>query len=808
MKHRSSTFFLALFLSSLLLSSLVASCSPSQPPAATNSPAPGAQAPSPGAATQPSAAAPLEIQPLPIARVASNSESVVANIRDSDAAVSTPQSGSYVLKFDPNAEDKPVGNQLTKGIQLKGTEAQSNLYFPRPRDWEIRGATALIRFQHSPALLPERSTLTLRLNGTNLTSVPLDAKNTKQGELKVEIPPDLLVDNNNLTLIVQQHYTLDCEDPFDESLWTEILPASQVTFNYRPQPIQLDFNRFPRPFLDDLSLLPATLTYLMPPQTAGSDAKQNGSWLSAMARFQAQMGRTAEYRPLKTSVVEDLEDAKGPTVIVGTPETQPVLSQLDLPFPLQDGKFVDGKGKTLPDDVGVLALSATEGSPKLPVLVISGNGVAGVERAAQFLVQAKDSEIGTGRGILVNRVNQPASPDRRDWPRYLPPVQQFSLKDLDFKDTTVRGAFAGFIEFDFRALPDDVFLPERATMTLNYSYSAQVDPNLSAVEVVVDGTAIGSFPLDKTQGDTNVRRRFEFPAGTVIKPDSRMQVVFRLFPKQLDACRRTAQDQLWATLHPATQFNLPRDSSAKLPDLSLLRYGYPFAGPQDLSRTALVLPDRPSAAETQTLLAVTERLGRLSQAEAVKLSVYTASNLPGDVRSGEHLIAIGRQGRFPLPEVLKIRSGLGLLPEFLRFRRDSEAQTVPDQQGVLTEVISPWNPERVVLGLSGQTDAELKKVADLLNRDTLFFKLKGDTALIAGPDNLKFLTEQPQRLVGATSPRRTFTNFFQNNWLLLPFGLILTALLVYYLLQLYIDRLDQQESSPAKDDKRASSGKK
>ncbi|MBD2104314.1 cellulose biosynthesis cyclic di-GMP-binding regulatory protein BcsB [Leptolyngbya sp. FACHB-261] len=797
-----------LLVSSLMLSGLLVSCSPSKPPAAPETASPASSAPG-TPATSSVSAAPLEIPPIPIARVASNSESVTTNIQPGGAAVTTLQSGSYVLKFDPKAEDKPIGNQLTKGIRLKGTYAESNLFFPRPRDWSITQAKALIRFQHSPALLPDHSTLTIRLNGSNLDTVKLDAKSAKAGELEVPIPIALLQDNNNLTLVVQQHYTLDCEDPFDESLWTEILPTSQVSFNYDPKPIQLDFNRFPRPFLDDLSLLPANLTYLLPPDASSEDQKQTKGWLSALARFQTALGRTAEYRPLKTTVVESLRDAKGPIVIVGTPQNQPELANLELPFKLQEGKFLDGKGKVVPDDVGVLALTATTGPVRLPVLVISGNGAAGVEKAAQFLVQGKDADIGTGRGILINRLTEVPKPNPRDWPRYLPPAQQFDLKDLNVKDTTVRGAFAGFIEFDFRSLPDDVFLPNESTITLNYSYGAQVDSNLSTVEVLIDNIAVGSFPLEKSQGETNLSRTFKFPATSTIRPDSRMQVVFRLFPKQLDACRRTAQDQLWATLHPGTRFDLPRESSARLPDLQLLRYGYPFGGPQDLSEAAVVVPDRPSPMEVRTMLAMVDRLGRLSQADAVNLGVYTASSLPGSVRNNANLIAIGSPKRFPLPEVMKLRTGMGFLPDFLRFRRDTEIQAVPDQQGVLTQVISPWNSARVVLGLTGQTDAELQKVVDLLERDSLFFQLEGDTALIASREDLKFLSERPQRLIGATTPRRKFTNFFQNNWLILPFGLILTSLLVYYLLQRYIDRLEQDASGqPKQEGKNEGKGQK
>jgi hypothetical protein len=112
-----------------------------------------------------------------------------------------------------------------------------------------------------------------------------------------------------------------------------------------------------------------------------------------------------------------------------------------------------------------------------------------------------------------------------------------------------------------------------------------------------------------------------------------LRFAFRLNSREAGQCGIVTDQQLWGTVHADdTRFKLKRNNAVQLPDLKLLQVGYPFTAPQDLSSTAIVVPDSPSETELLTMLAFSERLGRLSQADSVKLNVYTAGTLPDDVR--------------------------------------------------------------------------------------------------------------------------------------------------------------------------------
>src|SRR5579883_1197266 len=698
----------------------------------------------------------------------------------------------YILEFN---RSPIVGNRL----RLQGVYAETRLAFTRPRDWNLQSAKALIRFQHSPALLANRSNLTVRVNGTSVGSTPLNRKQSQIGQFLVDIPPALLQDANEIAIVAQQNTDPKCSNPADPMLWSEVLPDSKLLFNYQARSIPLDLSRFPYPFFDTLALDASRLAYIRP-------ATMSETWLTATGRFQAAMGRLADFRPLNTRFVKGVDDLQWDDrlIILGTPAEQPILKSLKLPFAIADAQIVDGSKNVLPGDVGVVMLAATPKGGN-SILVITGNEPEGVTKAAQFLVQPKNRRIGSGQAILVDSLDDVPTPPARQWERALPDNNAFKLSDLKgadkepFKDTTVRGTSAPPIEFDFRALPDDHFTRGSA-MNLVYSYGPQLNPRTSAVEVLLDNVVIGGKRLTSENGATRESFNVNLPEN-LITPTSKIAIAFRLNPRESGQCGIITDQQLWGTVHAEdTNFKLNRDNSVQLPNLKLLQVGYPFTAPQDLSSTAIIVPDTPSETELLTMLAFSERLGRLSQADSVKLGVYTAGTLPDDVRKDHNLVGIGTRDKFPFNEAFDPKQGFALDSLFSRIWNQQKIQTVPDKGGVIKEVLSPWNGDRVLLALSGQQASGLTTVRDVLDKDPWFFQVKGDTVLIsANPESnsdfdsdayqLGFLQQESLHRIAKTDPLTAISRFLQDNWFLLPTGIITICLLLYGIAQLYIKRI-------------------
>lgn len=696
----------------------------------------------------------------------------------------------YALEFN---RSPVVGNRL----RLQGVYPETRLVFSRPQSWTVRSAKAIVRYQHSPALLADQSHLTVRVNDTSIGSVPLDRPNSQIGEATFSIPANLLQNSNEISMLAEQQTSETCSNPTDPTLWTEILPDSKIIFEFEPQPVTLNFSRYPYPFLDEFGLEPNQLAYLRPKTV-------NAEWLTAASRFQASAGRLADFRPLDTQVVTSLDQVKKNQglLIIGTPAEQPALTSLSLPFPLQNGQLLDGNRQPVPGDVGVLMMTTTK-NKDVPVLVATGNSSEAVLKAVQFLVQSPDRQLATGQAVTVTNLTQVESPEPRVWAGYLPTQNEFQLQELTtlngqpYSDVTVHGSNSPVIEVPFRALPDDRLL-QGSTMTLHYSHSPQLNARNSAVEVRLDGVTIGSKRLTgKGEDDTF---NINLPPH-LIKPDSVLGVNFILHPEQPGICGLTEDQQLWGTLHADTRFKLQRDNVVQLPNLELLKAGFPLTAPQDLSATAVVLPNNPTDADVETLLSFSERMGRLSRSESVRLNAYLASSVPNEVRDQQNVVAIGTRDRFPFPEMFEPSSqGLALASSFLRQWKQGQLQTLPDKEGVIKAIPSPWSRDRVLLALTSQTDEGLRDVQDLFNRDPLFSQLRGDTILISrnqpnpnpydsGGYNIQFLQQSQPRQIQNTTFLRRMVLFFQDNWWLLLLAMVLLALLLYSFSQLFMNRV-------------------
>lgn len=708
-----------------------------------------------------------------------------------------PTGDPYVLEFN---RSPVVGTRFS----LRGIYDEARLGFTRPRDWKLKSVKALIRYRHSPALYATRSNLNVLINNASLGSVPLSLEEGEVANQVFDVPLDKIQNYNQITIAALQNNSPTCtQDPYDPSLWTEILPDSKITFEYEPQPISLNFNSYPYPIFDELSLYPNQLVYLLP-------SKIDDNWLTSTTRFHSSLSRLADYRRLETRLVEDVEEVElsERLVVIGTPAVQPALKSLSLPMPLEDNKILDGEQKALPPDVGVLMLTTTpEGVA--PVLVATGNGPEGVAKAVQFLVNSQDREIGTGQVILVENLEEVPSPALRDWPGYLPAEDTFKLSDLTnrnkqpYEDITVRGSDSPPIAIDFPALPNDRFESFGNFINLSYSYGPQINAKTSLVEVKLDGVGLMGKRLTSINGGTKETLKVELP-GDKIKPTSKIEVDFRLDARERRSCSRVTDQQLWGTMHADTSFELNRTDAVKLPDLELLRYGFPFAAPQDLSNTAIVLPKSPSKSDLMTLLEFSGRVGRISQASSVQLAVYTKGSLPDELREKNHLVGIGTQKNFPFPEALE-SGDFELRDASTRLRQESDIQVSPDQDGIIKEIISPWSSQHVLLALSSQTEKGLERVQELFHQDPLFFQIKEDTVIISAnspnPEiydpnayNLEFLQRSQKREVDKTPAPRRFIRFLTGSWFMLGPAMVAATLLLYGVVQLYLKRISGQKT--------------
>ncbi len=532
-----------------------------------------------------------------------------------DEAPLEPADQVRVVTFD---DDLNTGGHM----MLQGVTAYGTVTFTRPRGWDLTADPELdLRFEHSAALLPDQSNLTIHLNDQPVGSVRLDADNVIGGQLSVRLPRGLIEDHNRLSLVADQSYTLECEDPFDPALWTRISDQSSIRFTYRPVPIESQLLDLPYPIVDELGYGASQVALVGPASVSQAD-------LNALAQLGLAFGRQAAWHHVQVATpAGGLDKVNTHAIVLGTVDGNPVVNDLVDTSDLKAGQ-------------GLVALVANPWNPTFGVLVVTGKDDAGVLIAAQGVSANDRYDLLSGAAALVDTVDDTSPPATRQNPLPAPNRADFALSDLGVEDRTVRGYYAPTISVPIRFAGDARPRPGGGKVYVRYGYGAQLDIRLSTLEVRLNGVSLRSVALEDPQGSEDEVLEVEIPAD-ILRPDSRLDVVFHLFPRDFDPCRYISDKMIWGTLYDTTEVHAPMDHYATLPDLGKLRHrAWPFNLEDPQAGIVVVAPDAPSQAHASAVLQLGAELGRLSVATAPDLSVRSASDETASPSTGKNRVVL------------------------------------------------------------------------------------------------------------------------------------------------------------------------
>ncbi|WP_373532111.1 cellulose biosynthesis cyclic di-GMP-binding regulatory protein BcsB [Vampirovibrio sp.] len=654
-----------------------------------------------------------------------------------------------------------------QGYRLKTVRTQRDYPFTRPKGWKVSSASNIrLSFQHGSNLLPERSSLNVLVNNRILKSIPLGKNNIMPTTVTIPVPPELLKDNNILSYQVDQHYTYKCEDPFSEELWTEVLPDTALTLNYSWDQVHPDLAQYPFPLLDELNnYTPTTMTYVLP--SAPSDEA-----LEAFGVVAAHLGQQAKWRDLKPSIGDagSLQSNEN-LILVGSPSENDAIASLGggLDLPLSGGKFADKSGTTLPDDYGVLQLIPNPYNRTRSILIVSGNGPAGVKKAAHLLAQGSLNKILVGRSAIVKDYQKGADYPFRAWDGFILQTGD-NFDNLGLKTQTARGITALPIFYQLKLMPD-ISLPGKQKVKLHtvYSYASQLDSTQSKLEVLLNGKAIKSVPLDDKNGKSLADLTIEIPTEE-FHTFNDLEYRFHVYPEKYDLCRFVTDVHIWGTVHNTSYVEFPGEIKAPLPDVGLINDGgYPFTAYQDMSRTAIVMPDTIKRTDLEAMLQFVTRMGRESASrKGIELAAYHASKLPDEVKKDRNLVIIGQRSQNKLFDELKYKAALlteGTWNTLQEDQKNRMAQlSYTPGQGIVEELLSPWNENRVALLLTGENDTALVRDAQLFEKDVWFKAInQGNLTVVndTGPKSAILLSKGEARFFYAQDQR---TGFQMPSW--------------------------------------------
>lgn len=525
----------------------------------------------------------------------------------------TPAAGVYYAEL---ARDL----YQTDPLMLYGIMAERYIDFHIPRSWDLTGPVELeLNIDHSETLLPHRSALTVMVNNRAVASTFLDETNVRDGKVTALIKPDLLSDFNQIRVAVVQHYTEDCEDPFDPSLWTRLSHDSVLKIPYARKPIERDLASVPAPVFEDSGLGPVRIDVV-------TGAQVDAATVEALGILGFGFGRLADYRGLRVEhAVTNVTQAKRHALLVGLVDEQSQIRQLL------------GGAEPKPGE-GLVALAPNPADPTLGVLIVTAKDEDGLRKAAYSVVGNDRHEILSGPSSLITTATESFPLTRRD-PKPAPPTTRFTLADLGMKDRTVRGFYADPIVIPLMLEGDAAVRPGGGEFLLDFSYSSQLDTRLATVEVSIDGVVLLSRPLDRMEGEQNAQLRVHLPA-ELVRPHSKVFVQFHLFPESFDACERVSDRIVWGTVHATSRFELERDHFAEMPDLGRLKYDmWPFTTTGSAGAVRIIAPDRPTVDDGAGVFLTAAALGWRRADEEPKVVATTAGRV-GSVVPAEQLIVL------------------------------------------------------------------------------------------------------------------------------------------------------------------------
>ncbi len=488
-------------------------------------------------------------------------------------------------------------------IEMHGIDRMHNVYFTLPQTHVPRTARIHVYYAFSPALIPQLSQLKLMMNGTLFATVqPTPGKfggsdgSDQEGEFN--IPPELLVHNNTLTIEFIGHYTMTCEDPANTALWARVHRNTYIDIRGDLLPLADDLKVLPTPFVDPAVVQPVNLPVVFP-------AQPSDKAIQAAGIVAGYFGMVSESRAVRFPVHIGAIPAGNVIVIAENPASLPAALNLSSPT-----------GPTV-------AMRTNPNDPYGKLLIVTGPTADDAVVAAQAV--AEHSEMLNGAQAPIENLKLPGRQAPDGAPRWASTDQKIPL--WDFSTTQeLQGDGTAPLNAYFR-IPPDLYYEAggpNATLHLAYRYNSIPIGPISSMQVRLNNAFLGATPLIPGQ-EASRTTQANIPVPIVnLRPFSNslsFEFTFQLLKKQ--DCEDTTPINMQGAILRDSYLDLRGYPHwAALPNLELFsNAGFPFTRLADLSETTVVLPLAPTEQELETFFTLMGHFGRQTGFPGLRVTV-------------------------------------------------------------------------------------------------------------------------------------------------------------------------------------------
>jgi hypothetical protein len=500
-----------------------------------------------------------------------------------------------------------------------------------------------------------------------------------------------------------------------------VKPTSSFKLPFEVSAPVLDLSRLPAPFHLRDALLPDKTLVVVPDNP---DPKELQAALNVMSGFGSLVGETFDFGIAPAGELTEAVLAESNLIFVGRPEQFDLLSNINFPLAVENKKFTNLPAESETD--GVLEMAISPWNESKTALFVGGNSTDAVLKAAQA--------ISSGRILIYENPALAYVADVKLLSRTLPVVEDFTLQSLGYKTETVSGIGLNSLQYVFNASKEQLNSKD-ATIDLIYYHSGLLDYGLSSFSVQLNNQLIASSAFSK-ESEQLTTLNIKIPPGILRFGENRLTVSARLFA--ITSCDTSGFSNPWLTISDQSSIHLPAstDPNAASPWLLDLKF-YPdsFTTSSDLGDVAFVLPkSHPSTWKIAGQLAY--QLGRTANPLISNLDAVYADEVPQPVLAEKSLIVIGKSSTVPFLSQINNQ-----LPAPFDFENDTASEShmqvvyrIPSGMsvGYLQLMNSPFNIEKPILVLAGNSDEGLTMAANALLVNSLRNQLTGVFAVTNG----------------------------------------------------------------------------
>jgi len=635
---------------------------------------------------------------------------------------------------------------LQNSLPLRTTDGSASVHFGSRADELVTRMKLVLRYSHSPALLPKDSHIKVILNGEMIGLAPIVRDADGQTLVReIDIDPRFIIDRNQLRFQFIGHYAATCEDPLRNSLWADVSGASELITSFTPLKLQNDLSQLPEPFFDHRDLRQVLVPFIF-------SAAPALPTLNAAGIVASWFGKLAGERGARFPSHLDAIPA-GHGVVVATNSDRPA--------------FLRGHAKVDGPAIEMVTNPADGRSKLLLVLGRDGNDIAAAAQALALGHVAMSGPLAT-----INSRRDEAPRQAYDAPRWVRSDRPTRLGELiDYPQQLQSTGHAPLpLKLDLKIAPD-IFSPadRGVPMSLRYRYSPPARAGESLLTLSVNDEMVQSYDLSpRPEGSAltarlarpdeallAAERRLQIPTYK-LKGQNRLQFAFAFARHQEGPCPDIPPDD---TRRAMIDADSTIDLSgfhhfARMPNLNhFATVGFPFTKYADLSQTVVVLPDHPSVHEIESAMTMLGHFGRATGLSASRVRIAG----PGEESLLENadLLVIGsalEQGVLAnwgshLPatvngtvrRISQPARAINFFYDWLGFMADSDT-TIMSQEKISAEgplalmlgFQSPLTPGRSVIAITATAPDQLWQAISALGNPELARQIHGGASFIRG----------------------------------------------------------------------------